>query len=137
MPNFESVKTIAMSLPEAYERTSYNTPAFYVGKKLFARLREDGCSLVVNAADLDRLALSQMEPNVFSIPEHYRKYEMMVIDLPNVHPEELERLLIESWRRVASKKLHERLKASLSVPNEERKWSSANPSKKLGRSTKE
>jgi hypothetical protein len=107
MPNFEVVKTIAMSLPEAYERTSYNTPAFYVGKKLFARLREDGCSLVVNAADLDRLALSQMDPNVFLIPEHYQKYQMMVIDLPNVDPEELERLLIESWRRVAPKKLLE------------------------------
>jgi hypothetical protein len=109
MPNFENVKTTALALPEAYERTSYNTPAFYVGKKLFARLREDGCSLVVNAADLDRLALSQMEPSVFSIPEHYRKYEMMVIDLPNVQPEELERLLIESWRRVAPKKLTEKL----------------------------
>jgi hypothetical protein len=107
MPNFESVNTIAMSLPEAYERTSYNTPAFYVGKKLFARLREDGCSLVVNAADLDRLALSQMDPNVFSIPEHYRKCEMMVIDLPNVQPEALERLLIEAWSRVAPKKLLE------------------------------
>jgi uncharacterized damage-inducible protein DinB len=102
VPNFESVRTIAMSLPEAYERSSYNTPAFYVGKKLFARLREDGCSLVVNAAE-DRLALSQMDPNVFSIPEHYRKYEMMVIDLRNVQPEELERLLIESWHRVAPK----------------------------------
>jgi hypothetical protein len=108
MPNFETVKTIAMSLPAAYERTSYNTPAFYVGKKLFARLREDGCSLVVNAADLDRLALSQIDPSVFSIPEHYRNYEMMVIDLPNVQPEELERLLIESWRRVAPKKLLEK-----------------------------
>ncbi len=52
MPPFEAVKTMAMSLPEAHERTSYNTPVFYVGKKLFARLREDGCSLVVNAADL-------------------------------------------------------------------------------------
>ena len=108
MPNFESVKTIAMLLPEAYERTSNNTPAFYVGKKLFARLREDGCSLVVNAADLDRLALSQIDPSVFSIPEHYRNYEMMVIDLLNVQPEELERLLIESWHRVAPKKLLEK-----------------------------
>jgi hypothetical protein len=104
MPNFESVKNMALSLPEAYERTWYNTPAFYVGKELFARLREDGISLVVNAADLDRIALSQMDPSIYSIPEHDRKYEMMVIDLPNVHPEELERLLIESWRRVAPKK---------------------------------
>ena len=111
MPNFDTVKTIAMSLPQAYERTSYNTPAFYVGKKLFARLREDGCSLVVNAADLDRLALSRMDPNVFSIPEHYRNYEMMVIDLRNIQPEELEHLLIESWRRVAPKKLFHDLKA--------------------------
>lgn len=105
MPNFEAVKTIAISLPEACKRTSYNTPAFYVGKKLFARMREDGCSLVVNAADLERLALSQMDPSVFSIPEHYRNHEMMVIDLSNVQPEELERLLIESWRRVAPRKL--------------------------------
>jgi hypothetical protein len=113
MPNFETVKTIAMSLPGAYERTSYNMPAFYVGKKLFARLREDGFSLVVNASDLDRLALSQMDPSIFSIPEHYRNYEMMVIDLSNLHPEELERLLIESWRRVAPRKLLDGLSAQM------------------------
>jgi hypothetical protein len=86
MPNFEAVKTIAMSLPAAYGRSSYNMPAFYVGKKQFARLREDGCSLVVNVADLDRLALSQMDPSVFSIPEHYRNYELMVINLPKYPP---------------------------------------------------
>jgi hypothetical protein len=115
MPDFETVRTVAMSLPGAYERTSYTMPAFYVGKKLFARLREDGCSLVVNAADLDRFALSQMDPGVFSIPEHYQKYEMMVIDLPNVQLEELERLLIESWRRVAPKKLLDGLNAGQTV----------------------
>ncbi len=41
MVTFETVRRLALALPAAEESTSYGTPAFKVGGKLFARLRED------------------------------------------------------------------------------------------------
>ena len=52
---FETVRQIAQTLPGAEEGTSYGTPAFKVKGKLFARLHQDGESLVVGV-DFDERA---------------------------------------------------------------------------------
>lgn len=39
---WEKVGKTALTLPGVHERTAYGTLAFYVAKKLFARLKEDG-----------------------------------------------------------------------------------------------
>ena len=44
---FDTVREIARELPGAIESTSYGTPAFKVGKCLFARQHQDGESLVI------------------------------------------------------------------------------------------
>lgn len=31
-----------MPLPDVYEKPCHGTPAFYIGKKMFVRLKEDG-----------------------------------------------------------------------------------------------
>ena len=40
MVTFETVRQLALALPEVEESTSYGTPAFKVQKKMFVRLRE-------------------------------------------------------------------------------------------------
>jgi hypothetical protein len=97
MPDFDDVLRYALRLPETEASTSYRTPAVKVRKKLMARLREDGVSLVIRAAFASRSALPQLEPETFSIPEHYAKTDMLVIHLPSIKPEELERLVQEAW----------------------------------------
>jgi hypothetical protein len=43
---FETVRELAMELPEVEESTSYGTPAFKVRRKMFCRLREEGVLVV-------------------------------------------------------------------------------------------
>ena len=41
------IRLLMMPLPGVSEGTCYGTPAFYVSKKLLARMKEDGETLVV------------------------------------------------------------------------------------------
>jgi hypothetical protein len=107
MPTFSDVKRIALTLPDTEESTSYNTPAVKVSGKLMARLREDGESLAIRATLEARTALPQLEPETFSIPEHYANTDMIVILLPSIKLEELHGLLLDAWRMAAPKKLLE------------------------------
>jgi len=94
-------------LPATPEKPCYGTPGFYAGRKFFARVREDGESLVLKVSDLERDALLQLEPAVYSWPTHYLKSDLFVVDLPSVAATDLEPLLNRAWQRVAPKKLLE------------------------------
>ena len=103
--SFEAVRELALALPGAEEGTSYGTPAFRVRRKLFARLREDGETLVVRTDDEERELLMEADPKAFFLTDHYVGYGMMLVRLPAVHRADLERLLEASWRRCAPKRL--------------------------------
>jgi len=105
MADFEAVKALAADLPEVEEGTSYGTPALKVRDKMFARLREDGETLVVWTDFLEREALIQGDPDTFFITPHYEDYPLVLIALERVDAVELRELLIESWRQRAPKRL--------------------------------
>ncbi|MBW8853101.1 MAG: MmcQ/YjbR family DNA-binding protein, partial [Bradyrhizobium sp.] len=44
---FDDVRKFALTWPEVEDGTSYGTPALKVRKKMLARLKEDGDSLVM------------------------------------------------------------------------------------------
>jgi hypothetical protein len=92
-------------LPEVDVSTSYGTPALKVRKKLFARLREDSEHLVLFVDFMEREALVQSSPEVFSVTPHYVDWPMVLIRLDRVDADELAELVIESWRRRAPKRL--------------------------------
>lgn len=102
---FDDVRRLALALPEVEEATSYGTPAFKVRKKLIARLREDGESLVVMIDKDTRETLMGAAPAVFHITDHYRDYPAMLVRLSRVDRETLRGLLEDSWRRQAPKRL--------------------------------
>ena len=56
MPDWEKAKALGLELPDTLEGTSYGTPALKVRDKMFARLREDGETLVVWTDFLEREA---------------------------------------------------------------------------------
>ena len=106
---FDTVRQIAQTLPAAEESTSYRTPAFKVKGKLFARLHQDGESLVVGVDFEEREEMMRADPEKFYITDHYLNYPWMLVRMSKVRPDELRDLLIGSWRRAAPKQL----KASL------------------------
>ena len=106
MPTWEDVIALCEAeLPAVERSTSYGTPALKVKKKLFARLKENGEQLVVFVDFMEREALTQENPDVYVVTDHYRDYPMMLVELDRVDPDELREIVIESWRRNAPKRL--------------------------------
>jgi hypothetical protein len=105
MPDWETAKALGLELPDTVEGTSYGMPALKVRDKMFARLREDGETLVVWTDFLEREALTQGDPETFFITPHYEDYPLVLIALEQVDAEELRELLTESWRQRAPKRV--------------------------------
>lgn len=103
--SFETVRQLALALPEVEEGTSYGTPAFKVKGKTITRLREDGETLVVKIDFLKRDILMNAEPETFYITDHYRDYPAMLVRLSSVRREVLRDLLEQAWRLEAPKRL--------------------------------
>ena len=105
MVTFATVRTLALALPGAAEGTSYGTPAFKVGGKLFARLREEGDVLVVKTDLGHREALIQSRPDVYHVTPHYQDYPYVLVRLATADEVELDDLLADAWAMVAPKRL--------------------------------
>lgn len=101
----EDVRRLALALPGVEEGPCYGTPGFRVGKKLFARLREDETSLMVKVGFEEREQLIASDPVRFFTTDHYRNYPSVLLRLPEAAPEDLAPLLAHAWRQVAPKKL--------------------------------
>lgn len=106
MATFEDVTRIALSLPGVETGTSYGTPAVKVGKKLIARLREDGETLVLLAVeDIEQRFLMETQPDVFYKTPHYEGYDTVLIRLSLIDKSQLEQLIEQTWERRATKTL--------------------------------
>ena len=102
---FDDVRKIALLWPEVEDGTSYGTPALKVRKKLLARLKEDGDSLVMPGIPFEeRDILVEGQPRVFYFTDHYRDYPMALIRLSKARRATVEPLLRRQWRALASKK---------------------------------
>ena len=100
---YNQVSSIALGFPGAIASTSYGTPAFKVHKKLFARFKEDGKTLVVYTGERDKWM--KENPATFFITDHYKNYPAMLIDLGKVKKKDLKQLLFASWQIRAPKHL--------------------------------
>lgn len=102
---FEPVRRAAAGLPQVEESTSYGTPALRVRGRGFARLREDGDSLVLRTDFDSRDAMLQAQPGVFYLTDHYRDHPYVLVRLSAVRPAQLRELLADAWRLMAPKTL--------------------------------
>ena len=107
MATEDDVRRIALSLPGAFEHPSYGgMPAYRVGKKNFAYVREDRESVTVYVSDLDeKEALLASEPDKFFSTPHHDGYPVVLVRCPAVSVDELRELLTEAWRLKAPKRL--------------------------------
>ena len=103
------VRELALALPETSERPSYGTPGFRVRDRLFARLHQDGESLVLWVDMDEREALARAEPEKFFWTPHYERHPMLQARLAALDRTELGELLRDSWRLRAPPSLLRRL----------------------------
>jgi hypothetical protein len=102
---FAPVRRAAAGLPDVEEGTSYGTPALRVRGKFFARLKEDGTTLVLRTDFDSRDAMLRAQPAVFYLTDHYRDYPAVLVRLGAVRATQLRELLADSWRFVAPRRL--------------------------------
>jgi hypothetical protein len=102
---WDDVRRIALAFPGVEEGTSYGTPAFRASKKFLTRLKEDGKSIVVKVDMEERALLMELDSKTFFITEHYRAYPAMLVNLATAHADQVRRLLEQTWRGAATKKL--------------------------------
>jgi hypothetical protein len=100
---FEDVRKIALSLPKTEEGTSYGTPAFKTGGKLFVRLKEDHESLVLRTTVEEREAMMADDPATYYITDHYLNYPWVLARMSKVHPDTLPDLLKRACRLASQK----------------------------------
>jgi hypothetical protein len=99
----DSIRKTLLALPGVTEKLCFDTPAFYVNKKYFARLKEDGETLVLQTLERDKWITAK--PCAFFITDHYFNYDYMLINLNPVSPDDLTELLLTAWHNRATKKL--------------------------------
>ena len=102
---FDDIRRFALAWPEVEDGTSYGTPALKVRKKLLARLREDGDTLVMpGVPPEERDTLVESQPKIFYFTDHYRDYPTVLIRLSKASRDIVEPLLRRHWKTLASKK---------------------------------
>ena len=102
---FEEIRQMALAMPGVEESTSYGTPALKVFGKMLARKHQDGVSIVLRVSFDEREMLMEAEPETFYITDHYRNYPALLVRIATVDPGTLQRILEQTWRQVAPKKL--------------------------------
>jgi len=102
---WQAVCRAARALPGVEEGTSYGTPSLHVGKKLLARLREDGDSIAVRTDMVSREFLLRADPGMYFLTDHYREYPWILVRLGDARHEPLSELLEAGWRQLATKRV--------------------------------
>ncbi len=112
MTTFDDVRRIALALPEAEERLTWETDiTFRVRDKIFA-IGGEGADRVSIKAGLETQAeLIQLDPATFAKSAYVGRFGWITVDLDRVDPALLTSLLREAWRRSAPKRLAAALEA--------------------------
>lgn len=111
---FDDVRMFALTWPEVEDGTSYGTPALKVRKKMLARLKEDGDSMVIPDVPIDeRTMLIESQPKIFYFTDHYADYPIVLIRLSKAKRAIVEPLLRRRWRGLVSKAARAAFDASL------------------------
>jgi hypothetical protein len=95
---FDTICRIALELPGAQVSTSYGTPALKVKGKLFARMWEDGETMVLKTTFEEREELIAADPQVYFITDHYLNYEWVLVNLNRVNEDALGDLLRRAYK---------------------------------------
>jgi hypothetical protein len=99
-------KKVALSFPEALEKSSYGNPSIFIAKKFFTRLRKEDDSVVWIVDSMDeRDHLLEIDPKTYFITDHYRDYPSVLVRTARIDTDMLKKMLERRWRKVAPKKL--------------------------------
>jgi hypothetical protein len=95
---FAQVRKMALAIAGVEDATSWGTAAFKAGGKMFARLKEDGESLVIITTFEERAELMAADPETYFIIDHYIGVPMVQVRLSRVSADAMRDLLNRAKR---------------------------------------
>ena len=106
MIDVETVRRLALALPEAEERDHRGHPSFRVGKKIFATLWPDERRTVLKLEPAEQTALTTLFPSAFApLPGGWGRQGWTNVQLDHVEHDAFATALRTAWRSVAPKRL--------------------------------
>jgi len=105
--SWETVRTLALALPDVEEGTAYRRPAFRVSGKVFAcESPHVAAALVVYVDPEERPLLLASRPAAYFVTPHYDGHPLLLVRVEAVADDELEERLTDSWLLRAPTRLH-------------------------------
>lgn len=100
-----TVRKLAMALPEAEERETWETPTFRVRNRIFAMLADGQREVWVKSTRDEQQALIAMDPDTFFFPSYVGPSGWIGVRFRTADRDELRELIVEAWRMTAPKRL--------------------------------
>ena len=104
MSDVESLRRIALSLPEAYEQDHFGGPSWRVAKKIFATASSEKNRATLKLDRGRQMILFDARPDTFS-PAVWGALTWTYVELDRIDDGELATLVESAWRQVAPKAL--------------------------------
>ena len=108
MIDCETVRELALSLPEVEEHDHWGRPSFRARGKIFATLWPDEQRAMLKLSPADQTALIMLDPQTFSaVPGTWGDRGSTYVQLERVERVDFQATLHAAWRQVAPKRLIE------------------------------
>jgi hypothetical protein len=100
-----TVRSIALSLPEAEERETWETATFRVRNKIFTMFDEKERHLWIKSTHDEQQALIAMDPDAFFFPSYVGSKGWIGVVVSKADRGEVQDLITEAWRLTAPKRM--------------------------------
>ncbi len=104
MSDFNALRRIALTLPDAVEVAHFKSPSFRVAGKIFATASPEKNRATLKLDRDMQTMLFDLRPEVFT-PAVWGRLIWTYVELDRIEDGELEALVTRSWRLVAPKQL--------------------------------
>jgi predicted DNA-binding protein (MmcQ/YjbR family) len=105
MITIETLRTLALSYPNATEEPHFEKTSFRINKKIFATFDAKNNRAVLKLNEIDQSVFSASSEMIFyPIPNKWGKQGWTIVELSKVRPEMFEDALIRSYENVVGKK---------------------------------
>jgi hypothetical protein len=101
----DTVRKLALALPDAVEQETWGTPTFRIRKKIFAMFAEGQREVWLKSTHDEQRALTHMAPDTFFVPPYVGPSGWVGVHIRTVDRDEMRELLTEAWRLTAPKRL--------------------------------
>lgn len=101
----DTVRKLALELPEASEQETWGQPTFRVRKRIFVMFSDDEREAWVKSTHDEQRALVQTDPETFFVPPYVGPSGWVGVRFRTVDRGEMRELVTEAWRLTAPKRV--------------------------------